>query len=149
MIPMILISLLHLQGLSSTTSHWRTSRWIRKVKRRGEDDNNNDNNSNRYRDESATEEEEVVEESDEDNDRLSLQILKSWRVRKNKIDSDFTISAWGCDTYLKMREDVTKRLNDSLLTKIESFMKKLFADLVDTDMKKIDKFRGDHKVFMI
>ena len=38
------------------------------------------------------------EESNEDNDRLSSRILKAWRVRKKRFDSDFFIAAYPCDT---------------------------------------------------
>ena len=77
---------------------------------------------------SATEEEGGGEESDEDGNILSSHILISWRSRKKKMDSKFSIADWDCDTDLHIKENKKKSLNGALGTKINSAVKKLFVD---------------------
>ena len=90
---------------------------------------------------SETEEADSGDESYEDNNIISLHILKAWRVRNNKFDSEFSIADWACGIDPQIREDVKKRLNGELRTKTESVAKKLFSDQINMDMTKItDKF---------
>ena len=44
------------------------------------------------------------------------------------MDSKFSIAYWACDTDLQIRENKKKSLNGALGTKINSSVKKLFAD---------------------